>query len=55
MEFVCQMGKGGTREAEQQRKRDAVVQRHQERERYNAERKAKRLENPSKGKEEPKL
>jgi len=40
------------REAEQQRRRNEVVQRHQERDRYNAERKVKRLENPSKGKNE---
>ena len=40
-------------EAEQQRKRDAVIQRNQDRDRYNAERKAKRLENPSRDKNEP--
>jgi len=37
-------------EAEQQRKRDEVIQRHQDRDRYNAERKIKRLKNPSKRK-----
>jgi len=41
------------REAEQQR--DEVVQRHQDRDRYNAERKAKRLENPNANKNEQRL
>jgi len=45
-------GVTAAREAEQERKRDEVIQRHQERERYNAERKAKRLENPDRGKDE---
>jgi len=45
-------GVTAAREAEEQRKRDAVIQRHRDRDRYNAERKAKRLENPSKGKNE---
>ena len=40
-------GVTAAREAEQQRKRDEVIQRHQDRDRYNAERKARRLENPS--------
>ena len=44
-----------TREAEKQRKRDAVIQRQQDRDRYNAERKAKRLENPSINKNAPSL
>jgi len=43
------------REAEQQRKRDAVIQQRESRDRYYAERKARRLENPSKGKDELKL
>jgi len=37
-------GVTAAREAEQQRKRDAVIQQQQDRDRYNAERKAKRLE-----------
>ena len=45
-------GVTAAREAEQQRKRDEVIQRHQDRDRYNAERKAKRLENPSVNKSE---
>jgi len=45
-------GVTAAREAEQQRKRDEVIQQHQDRDRYNAERKAKRLENPSKRKNE---
>jgi len=48
-------GVTAARELEQQRKRDEVIRQHQERDRYNAERKAKRLENPSKGKNEPSL
>ena len=43
------------REAEQQRKRDEVIQRHQCRDRYNAERKVKRLENPNLKKDEASL
>ena len=43
------------REAEQQRKRDAVIQQRQDRDRYNAERKAKRLENSSRDKNAPNL
>ena len=43
------------REAEQQRKRDEVVQRHQGRDRYNAKRKVKRLERPNRDKEEQNL
>ena len=38
------------REREQQRKRNEVIQQQQERDRRNAERKAKRLPNPHKGK-----
>jgi len=48
-------GVTAAREAEQQRKRDDVVRRQQDRDYYNAERKAKRLENPSKNKNEPSL
>jgi len=48
-------GVTAARELEQQRKRDEVIRQHQERDRYNAERKAKRLENPNKGKNEPSL
>ena len=48
-------GVTAAREAEQQRKRDAVIQQRESRDRYNAERKAKRLENPNKGKDELKL
>ncbi|MCL2427056.1 MAG: hypothetical protein FWD05_12070 [Oscillospiraceae bacterium] len=43
-------GVTAARELEQQRKRDAVIQQQQDRDRYNAERRAKRLENPSKNK-----
>jgi len=46
-------GVTAAREAEQQRKRDAVIQQQQGRDRYNAERKAKRLENPSVCKDDP--
>ena len=38
-----------------QQKRNEVIQRQQDRDRQNAERKAKRLANPSKGKNEPSL
>jgi len=43
------------REAEQQRKRDEVIKQRESRDRYNAERKAKRLENPSKDNDVPSL
>ena len=43
-------GVTAAREREEQRKRNEVVRQQQERDRYNAERKAKRLANPSKGK-----
>jgi len=48
-------GVTAARELEQQRKRDEVIRQHQERDRYNAERKAKRLGNPSKRRNEPSL
>ena len=48
-------GVTAAREAEQQRKRDAVIQQQQDRDRYYAERKAKRLENPNRGKNSPSL
>ena len=48
-------GVTAAREAEQQRKRDAVIQQQQDRDRYNAERRAKRLENPSRDKNSPSL
>jgi len=43
------------REAEQQCKRDEVIRQRESRDRYNAERKAKRLENSSKGKNEAEI
>ena len=42
-------------EREQRQKRNEVIQQRQERDRYNADRQAKRFENPSKGKNEPSL
>jgi len=43
------------REREQKQKRDEVIKQRQNRERYNAERKAKRLENPNRGKNEAEI
>ena len=48
-------GVTAAREQEQQRKRDEVIQQQRERDRYNAEQKAKRLANPFKNKNEPSL
>ena len=45
------IGVTAAREAEQQRKRDEVIQRHQDRDRYNAECKTKRLVNPNRNKD----
>ena len=43
------------REAEQQRKRDEVIRQRESRDRYNAERKSKRLTNPNRGKDEAEI
>ena len=48
-------GVTAAREREAQQKRIEAAQERQERDRYNAERQAKRLTNPSKGKNEPSL
>jgi peptidoglycan hydrolase CwlO-like protein len=46
-------GVTAAREAEQERKRETVRQQHQSRDRYNAERRVKRLENPNVNKNAP--
>ena len=48
-------GVTAAREREEQRKWNEALQRQQERDRYNAERRAERLANPSKRKNEPSL
>jgi len=48
-------GVTAAKEREEQRKRNEVIRLQQERDRYNAERKAQRLANPSKSKNEPSL
>jgi len=48
-------GVTAAREADKQAKRDVVITQRESRDRYNAERKAKRLENPNRGKDEQSL